>query len=411
MRHLGLLFVCTLTALTGCTPEPISVASPTVQDLVSPARAGSAQPHLSVDAQDRVVLSWLETVPDHVSLYASVLDAGVWGEPRFVAGGHDWFVNWADFPSVVPITSELWAAHWLVKKPGGTYSYDVSISVSHDEGRSWSQAITPHRDQTPTEHGFVSLFAHHDGVGAVWLDGRNSGGEHHDHTHAGGQMTLRSAVVGPDLSLTHETLLDDRVCDCCQTDAAVGPDGPLVVYRDRSQDELRDISSIGVSGATWRAPHPLPADDWQIEGCPVNGPAVASAMGETAVAWYTGANDLPRVRLAWSDDGGRSFGAVLEIDGAEALGRVDVVLLKDRSAAVSWLRKDADDARLLVRRVQRDGALGPIREVATTSPSRASGFPQMIGRGDDLVFAWTQVDEHSTRVRTALLKDALNALR
>lgn len=408
--HPDLLAVCALLALAGCAPEPIPDAAPLVQHLTSPARAASAQPHLSTDASGRIVMSWLETVSGQVSLYASVLDAGVWEEPRAVASGHDWFVNWADFPSVVPIAGDLWAAHWLVKKSGGTYSYDVAISLSRDSGRSWSEPITPHRDQTPTEHGFVSLFAHHNGVGAVWLDGRDAGGAHHDHAHSDAQMTLRSAVVAADLTLHHETLLDERVCDCCATDAVTGPTGPLVVYRDRSQGEVRDISSIGAAGDTWRAQVPLPADGWKIEGCPVNGPALASDHSGTAVAWYSGADDAARVNVAWSNDAGQSFDRAVQVDGANALGRVDVVLLADHSAAVSWVRAGDEEARLLVRRVERGGELGRPMEVATLSSSRASGFPQMVRHGPDLVFAWTQVMPDGTRVKTAVLKDAFNAL-
>jgi hypothetical protein len=66
------------------------------------------------------------------------------------------------------------AAHWLVKRGSATYAYDVNITQSKDGGKSWSKPIVPHRDNTQTEHGFVSLIPLNDGrLGANWLDGRN----------------------------------------------------------------------------------------------------------------------------------------------------------------------------------------------------------------------------------------------
>lgn len=102
-----------------------------------------------------------------------MLDQNGWGESRTVSQGENWFVNWADFPSVASLRNGTLAAHWLVKSGSSTYAYDVNVSQSKD-GKSWSKSIVPHRDNTQTEHGFVSLIPLSDGrLGAVWLDGRN----------------------------------------------------------------------------------------------------------------------------------------------------------------------------------------------------------------------------------------------
>ena len=60
-------------------------------------------------------------------------------------------------------------------------------------------------------------------------------------------MALRTARVelGPVFGVVGASEeLDPKVCDCCQTAAAVTDDGPVVVYRNRSDQELRDISAI-----------------------------------------------------------------------------------------------------------------------------------------------------------------------
>ena len=56
-------------------------------------------------------------------------------------------------------------------------------------------------------------------------------------------MALYAGLIEADGRVAHEVQVDDRVCDCCQTACAVLDDGTVVIaYRDRSEDERRDIS-------------------------------------------------------------------------------------------------------------------------------------------------------------------------
>ena len=102
--------------------------------------------------------------------------AGRWSEAKAVASGDNWFVNWADVPSVMRIeTTARWSAHWLQKSGAGTYAYDVRLSHSAADGRTWTPSTTPHHDGTQTEHGFASLVEMPGrGLGVVWLDGRQT---------------------------------------------------------------------------------------------------------------------------------------------------------------------------------------------------------------------------------------------
>ena len=245
------LALAVVAGCAGCGDRaPGGRDGPAVEAIASPAAAGSGGPHLAAAADGSVVLSWLEPDGQAHALRFATLDGAAWSAPRTLARGEDWFVNWADFPSVVPLADDLWAAHWLVRRAEGGYAYDVAVSLSRDRGRSWSPPLNPHRDGTPTEHGFVTLFPWQGGAGAVWLDGREmlASGHGHDHGHAGarqtahgGGMTLRTALIGADGALREEALLDGLTCDCCQTDVALTDAGPVVFYRDRSAEEIRDI--------------------------------------------------------------------------------------------------------------------------------------------------------------------------
>jgi hypothetical protein len=385
-----------LACLTACrAPDRQEHWLDTAIELPVPAAAGSRYPHLAPLAGG-AVMSWLEPLAGGgFALRYSAWTAGAWMAPGTVASGSDWFINWADFPSVVPVSGRVWAAHWLQQKPGDVYSYDVSLVVSKDAGTTWSEPMSPHDDGTPTEHGFVSLMGDGSAVRAVWLDGRNTLGEH-DHSGragtadgAGGAMTLRSALLDPHgLKLGPDVELDARTCDCCQTDSARTRDGLVVAYRDRSETGVRDIALLRQTTAGWSEPVQVARDGWLIDACPVNGPAVDAHENTVVVAWFTAASK-PSVRLAFSVDGGRTFLDPVEVASGQVAGRVDVALLPDGRAVVSWLEDASGSAEIRVQPFTADGPAGDVALVARSEVSRSSGFPRMVLVGDALLFAWT----------------------
>jgi hypothetical protein len=370
----------------------------------SPAGVDSREPELNATADGRIVMSWVEKRGDkRYALRFSVLDANGWSENRTVSEGDNWFINWADFPSVIALSDGSLAAHWLVKSGTATYAYDVNIARSSDGGWTWSRPVVPHNDQTQTEHGFVSLLPLRDGrVGAVWLDGRNMKDMKEDDEHgpSPASMTLRYAAIDAKGELSDERQLDERVCECCQTAATLTGEGVIAVYRDRSYAEVRDIFTVRQSNGMWTLPSAIHPDNWKINGCPVNGPSVAADGRRVAVAWFTQAEDQARVKLAFSEDAGATFGKPVVVDDGQAVGRVDVLLLPDGSALVCWLSGTVEAGEIKVRRIARDGGLGPISPIATTDISRFSGFPRMARLGNTVLFAWTEFGTPSY-VRTA----------
>jgi hypothetical protein len=370
----------------------------------SPAGVDSREPEMNATPDGRIVMSWVERLgPTRYALRVAVRDANAWSETRTVSEGDNWFINWADFPSVIALRDGSLAAHWLVKSGSSTYAYDVNIARSNDGGKTWTTPIVPHTDKTQTEHGFVSLLSLPDGrAGAVWLDGRNMKNINDEDEHAPSpeSMTLRYAAIDANGKLSDEAQLDERVCECCQTAATLTSEGVIAVYRDRSDSEVRDIYTVRNSQGVWSAPSAVHADNWKINGCPVNGPSIAADDRRVAVTWFTQAGDQARVKLAFSEDAGATFGAPVIVDDGQAVGRVDVLLLPDGSALVCWLSGTVEAGEIKVRRVAKDGALGPIASIAKTDISRASGFPRMARLGNTVHFAWTEFGRPSY-VKTA----------
>lgn len=379
----------------------------TVRELPSPAASGSAEPNLYSDARGRVYISWIEKIGDRKhSLRFSVLEGNKWSSPSLIAEGENWFVNWADFPSLIVMSDGSMAAHWLVKSGTDTYAYDVNISRSTDRGKTWSKPLKPHRDNAPTEHGFVSMFPLPNGrVAAAWLDGRQFKAKDHGdggHGASSNEMTLRYTTIARDGRLTEDEMLDGRVCECCQTSAAMTSEGAVVVYRDRSEKEIRDISIVRFVKGRWSEPRSVHKDGWEINGCPVNGPSVAADGRRVAVAWFTGAKDTPRVNVAFSNDSGASFSQPIQVDDSDPVGRVSVVMLKDGSALVVWMERKGKEAEIKMRRIRPDGSRTDSTKVAASSAARASGFPRVARSEGNIIFAWTESGSPS-RVRTAVI--------
>lgn len=367
-----------------------------VTELPTPAAPDSAQAHLAVTARGEAVLSWLAPREDGRSLEFAVLADGQWSAPRVIASGRDWFVNWADFPSVVPVAGDHWIAHWLVLRPEQRYAYDIAYAVSSNGGRTWSAPRILNADEAVAEHGFVTFFAWGEDIGAVWLDGRRVAALDIDELLAAEAvvgMSLRYARLGRAGQVLARGEVDDLVCDCCQTDAAVSSEGPIVIYRDRSAEERRDVVVRRIRDSSFSTPLELGAEGWVIDGCPVNGPAIDARGPEVAAAWFTAAEDRPRVRFARSTDGGDTFAPAVDVATSGAFGQVDVVLLPDRRAFVSWwARADDGGMNLVARPIDGDDQPGVARVVGHTPERLPVDVPQMQRVGDTLVFAWSQLE-------------------
>lgn len=384
----------------GCAQAPKEQEPEVKQELTrmsSPARGNSSLPYLVSGNDGELYLSWVEQLGDTALLKYSKWEGNSWSEVEDIASGTDWFVNWADYPMLAAGKDGQMIAHYLAKSSSGTYSYDVNIT--RKVGNTWAASMIPHKDGTPTEHGFATMIpTASSGFQLAWLDGRNTSGGHGEHQ---GAMTIRAAMLNDQGMLSNEVELDNRVCDCCQTGGAMTSNGPVVVYRDRSEMEVRDMSIVRLVNGEWTAPQTIYADNWKIEGCPVNGPR-ADAHGNTlAVAWFSAPNKQPKVKVIFSEDGGATFGNPVTIDNQMPLGRVDVVMIDEENAMVSWLGREGENSVIKARIVSKNGRSEPAMTIAQSNESRGSGFPQMAYHKGEMWFAWTDLAEDGNSVKVA----------
>lgn len=405
----ALLFIVVIVSCKNASKETDSKTSgssgnemSSVKHLTSPADSLSAEPYLFTDKNGLVYLSWIEKRKENNWLKFSVLNNNQWSKPLVISSGDNWFVNWADYPQVATDGGNNMVAHFLEKSEKGTYTYDVKLVTSADQGKTWSDPKILNGDGKKAEHGFVSMIPYEENYFISWLDGRNaaieSEGGHHDKEHHG-QMTIRGAVVDKHGNKSDEWELDNRVCDCCQTSAAITANGPVVVYRDRSEKEIRDISIVRFVKGEWTKPKPIFSDNWEIKGCPVNGPRAAAQGNYLAVTWFSSPEKNAQVNVAFSKDGGETFSAPVRMDEGKPIGRVDIELLDERTAMVSWM----EGSEIKAAKVYSNGKKDASVIIASTSESRSSGFPQMTKAGSKIIFAWTDDKEKTIKVASLAL--------
>lgn len=363
-------------------PPPAAPVYPVALSfLTSPAPAGAIGATLTRGPDGTIYLSWLESTDAGLTrLRFARYDAtnARWLEPRLIAEGRDWVASDLNHPQLAVQGNGRFTAVWFVTNPtadpvapaGGHHAHSSNFkawfSQSTDYGQTWSAPAPLSPESDFTEFVALQALADPSGVLAVWLDGRakRTGGD---------TQQLRGRILGAN---GPDQLLDDSVCDCCPTALTAFPDGSaLIAYRARRAGEVRDIHTVRYRAGRWSAPRVLSADDWRIHGCPVNGPQLDSIGGLAAAAWFTAADNDPRVLASASPDAGARFVMPQRLDLGHAIGRVDTVILQDGSRLVTWLEGgDAATAGLYLRRIAANDELSPAIRLA---PAPIGGAPRI----------------------------------
>lgn len=365
--------------------------------LPNPAKDSSSLPYLFSN-RNQLFLSWVTKEDSMATLYFSELKEGEWTSPEAIRSGSDWFINWADFPGIAENNGNL-LTHFLKKSDTAYFAYDVFINLKNKSEDQWREPFKLHSDTTKTEHGFVSIIPFkEDSFFVTWLDGRETSSK--DETKA---MNIRAARVTSAGEILDDTLLDARTCDCCHTTAAITGNGPVVIYRDRTETEIRDISIVRFIDGNWTEPKPVYNDNWEIKGCPVNGPKADAIENTLVIAWYTAAENIPKVNLVFSGDAGENFSEPIRIDNGNPIGKVDVSLIDKNNALVSWVEGSGSNAQIKVVKVTAKGYMSKHLVVSNSTDARANGFPQMEILRENVYFAWTVEKNGGLQVETSFL--------
>tara|TARA_B110000971_G_scaffold221804_1_gene270674 strand:- start:4732 stop:5931 length:1200 start_codon:yes stop_codon:yes gene_type:complete len=376
------IIIFTLLTIISCTTKEVFI-----EDIPFLYGDNNAQPNL-VSSNGALSLSWISSKnKNKASLHFSQFKKGKWIKPQKIANGSDWFVNWADFPAHA-INEDLIITSYLKKSDSGTYTYDVILNLQKLSGEKIKKDFLLNTDGVKAEHGFVSIIPNNNkGFFITWLDGRNTVEKKLDGHHK--PMTIRFAEITNTGEVINESELDEAACDCCQTSIAMTNNGPIVVYRDRSENEVRDIYTIRNINGVWEEPNPLHNDGWIINGCPVNGPKVAVNSTNLAIAWFTVVNDNPIVNVSFSKTNGDSFGIPFKLNDLDAIGRVDVAFLNNEEVIVSYMEVDDIGTYLRIKKVSVNGEISKPITVSKIDGGRNTGVPQLEIINNEIFIVWT----------------------
>jgi hypothetical protein len=392
------MFALVSIFIVGCKPETQKIADNSPKEFSNPARGYSGMSRI-FSTKEGLYMSWVEELDSLSTLKYAVYNGTTWSAAQTIASGTDWFVNWADFPTIAVNDGNIFA-HYLQKSAPDTYTYDIKYTVFNKASQQWSEARKLHTDTTKSEHGFVSVIPYENGsFMASWLDGRTT-------VHVADslrQMTLRAGIINANGSLGKDWQLDNRVCDCCATSISNTNNGVSAVYRDRSSDEIRDIYTVQLKDSVWTSPKAVYNDNWSINGCPVNGPAIASGGGITSVAWFTNANNKSIVQLALSNDNGQTYGNPILLDTKPAIGRVAIRVDNKGNSYVIFMSEAGEDSVLNLVVYNKMGVLKQATNLLSLAAERASGFPQIELYNDNIVVAYTYIEGESSAVKTIIV--------
>ncbi len=365
-----------------------------VEQMLSPTGRNSEEPTF-FNTQSGMGLTWLEKNDELVLFKYAEYKNSNWTQPKSLVSGKEVLANWADFPGI-QTNGEHWIAWFLQINNPDLFAYDVMIMQSSDNGETWTDPQKIHSDSTLTEHGFVSAVPADNGFQLIWLDGRLA-------TEESPIFTLRSAYIDFEGSISNRKILDDNTCTCCQTTMLnTGSDNFIALYRDRTEAEIRDIAAVNFNNLEKLTdPQIIYADEWNIAGCPVNGPRSVVNGEEIGVVWFTmGKKGVAKIQLVTSNDKGETYSEPLIIDEGN-LGRVDILAF-DGAYYISYMDEAEKDSEIRIAKVEDNKVIGTYA-IANVSSSRKTGFPRMTLAEDGGGIYVTYTDVESNQVKLKFL--------
>ncbi len=286
----------------------------------------------------------------------------------------------------------------------------IKVARSSDGGRTFAPPVALQTSSAPGDRGWPALtFDSHGTAHAIWLDhrglaaNRTEASRHASHqsgaAHDGVAMAQKSglyyaAVDGPSIG---ERELTKGVCYCCKTTLAAGPDGGLyAAWRHVYEGNIRDIafSASRDQGRTFSAPIRISQDEWELNGCPDDGPAMAvDATGMVHVIWPTVMQgETPEGALFYSTTrDGRAFTPRVRVPtlGSPKPSHPQIAIDKTGRVLVAW-DEVINGRRVATARELRRSSDQRIAfaEPVTLAPQSSSMYPVLAGTDGGFVAVW-----------------------
>ena len=313
---------------------------------------------------------------------------------------------------------------WTAKGAAGTR---LLLARSENGGKSFTSASPVPGTDAPGNRGWESLAPIRDGSAvAMWLDHRELAPKpgsppmkHAEHQHAATGESKADGFTRAQPSQLYVAKLDDPrsahaiargVCYCCKTALASDDTGAVyAAWREVYEGNIRDIAFARSAdgGRTFSAPIRVSDDNWVLDGCPENGPAIAvDAAKRIHVVWPTlvpGAtpNSPPTLALFYASSAdGKQFTPRQRIPTAGVPRHPQIALGSSGKIFVAWDEQSAGTRTIALAQGTVDGK-GAARFSRETVRDDAPGnYPFVATTDSGTIVGWTSGTSGQTVIRT-----------
>jgi hypothetical protein len=270
-----------------------------------------------------------------------------------------------------PYTGYIWFAH------------------STDQGKSFSEPVIVHQDRAEITHRFDALTVAGNGrVYVAWVDKRDLVAAKAAKQPYEGAAIYYAYSDDAGASFSKEQKLADSSCECCRiamtTDAA---GNAVAMWRHLFDDGIRDHAIAKLSDAPITDVKRASFGNWKIDACPHHGPALARG-GDWGwhMAWFDGGEKagLFYSRMdgeAWVSAPAKRFGNVEQQAGHPAL------MSKGEQVWLVW--KELTDKTSIIRMATSDDGGRSWNDAVTVAETAGkSDHPQLLRSKDGVYLGW-----------------------
>jgi hypothetical protein len=290
---------------------------------------------------------------------------------------------------------------------------EIKIARSRDGGRTFQPATALQAPGAKGDRGWHALTLDDRGrAHVIWLDHRGLAARtptEHDHHKGGADMAQFSGLYYAGLGTAEavsatqggsgERELTKGVCYCCKTALATGTNGALyAAWRHVYPGNIRDIAftTSRDNGETFVSPSRVSRDEWELAGCPDDGPAMTVGTdGVVHIVWPTviGGPDPEGALFYASTRDGQTFTPRQRVPtlGGPKPGHPQIALTSTGQPVIAWdeIVGGVRRAATISTRLDSNGALSFDRP-QTLSTDLASAYPILAQTGDGMLVAWTR---------------------
>jgi hypothetical protein len=318
------------------------------------------------------------------------------------------------------------AVVWTTKGSEGTR---LVSARSSDGGASFTAAEPVPGSEAPGNRGWESIATTAKGeVVTLWLDHRDGAARTSAapasgaHQHGAGGHQAGDGVARAQLSRLYFAKLNEPdssrglvngVCYCCKTSLATDADGGIyAAWRHVYPGNVRDIafSRSPDGGRTFAPPVRVSEDNWVLDGCPENGPAlIVDDAKSIHVVWPTlvpnaTAGGEPTLGLFYArSTDGHQFSQRQRIPTEGVPRHPQIAITSKGEIIVAWDEQAEGGRRVALARASLDGKSTP-RFVREPLDGGGPGvYPVIAPIDQGAIIAWTGGSGADTRLHVERL--------